>query len=241
MPCCSPPAACISKASSPKRLSAPYRSGRTETWCKSKCRGGHEVVIGGWSGSATNLRSLIVGVYRGDHLVHVGQVGTGFNARNAKDLLKQLKVNVRPTKARSPARTRRADSKDWTWVKPRARRRDRVCRVDRWWHDAPGCLQGAAPGQASQRGARGASGRPRDAELATPTRWGKTKRIIQDGRHRYGRYHIQPRQAAVAGREGRATGHQARSCHLSRKGWSVDDRASQGTAVLHHPRARWHQ
>ena len=34
-------------------LSAPYRSGRTESWTKSKCRAGHEVVIGGWSGGPT--------------------------------------------------------------------------------------------------------------------------------------------------------------------------------------------
>ena len=73
-----------------KRLGAPYQSGRTETWHKSKCRGGQEVVIGGWSGSSSNLRSLLVGVYRGGHLVHTGRVGTGFNARNAGGLLKKL-------------------------------------------------------------------------------------------------------------------------------------------------------
>jgi bifunctional non-homologous end joining protein LigD len=70
-----------------KRAAAPYQSGRSETWMKAKCRGGHEVVIGGWSGSARNLRSLVVGVYRGDHLVHTGKVGTGFNARNSSGLL----------------------------------------------------------------------------------------------------------------------------------------------------------
>jgi bifunctional non-homologous end joining protein LigD len=32
-----------------KRLDAPYRSGRGETWAKSKCRAGHEVVIGGYT------------------------------------------------------------------------------------------------------------------------------------------------------------------------------------------------
>ena len=30
-----------------KQADAPYRSGRTDTWAKSKCRAGHEVVIGG--------------------------------------------------------------------------------------------------------------------------------------------------------------------------------------------------
>lgn len=30
------------------RVDAPYRSGRVGTWTKSKCRAGHEVVLGGW-------------------------------------------------------------------------------------------------------------------------------------------------------------------------------------------------
>ena len=35
-----------------KRLDAPYKSGRSGDWTKAKCRGGHEVVIGGWAGEA---------------------------------------------------------------------------------------------------------------------------------------------------------------------------------------------
>ena len=73
-----------------KRLAATYRSGRTGAWTKAKCRAGHEVVIGGWSGSAKTLRSLLVGIYRGGHLVHTGRVGTGFNARNTPELLAKL-------------------------------------------------------------------------------------------------------------------------------------------------------
>ena len=101
-----------------KRADAPYQSGRTETWMKSKCRAGHEVVIGGWSGSATNLRSLVVGVHRGDRLIHTGRVGTGFNARNADDLLKKLnglKTNESPFGGKNAPRK----GKDWTWVKPK--------------------------------------------------------------------------------------------------------------------------
>ena len=101
-----------------KRADAPYQSGRTETWMKSKCRAGHEVVIGGWSGSATNLRSLVVGVHRGDHLIHTGRVGTGFNARNAGDLLKKLnglKTSESPFGGKNAPRK----GKDWTWVKPK--------------------------------------------------------------------------------------------------------------------------
>jgi bifunctional non-homologous end joining protein LigD len=85
---------------------------------KSKCRAGHEVVIGGWSGSAANLRSLVVGVYRGGHLVHTGRVGTGFNARNAGGLLKKLnslKTESSPFGGKGAPRK----GKDWTWVKPK--------------------------------------------------------------------------------------------------------------------------
>ncbi|MBU2135802.1 MAG: ATP-dependent DNA ligase, partial [Alphaproteobacteria bacterium] len=33
-----------------KRMDGAYRSGRSQDWAKSKCRAGHEVVIGGWTG-----------------------------------------------------------------------------------------------------------------------------------------------------------------------------------------------
>ena len=46
-----------------KRLDAPYASGRGDLWAKAKCRGGQEVVIGGWWGDANKLRSLLVGVF----------------------------------------------------------------------------------------------------------------------------------------------------------------------------------
>ena len=55
-----------------KKLDAPYRSGRTDSWTKAKCRAGHEVVIGGWTTTDGKFRSLLVGVYRGEHLVYVG-------------------------------------------------------------------------------------------------------------------------------------------------------------------------
>src|SRR5262249_24396620 len=100
-----------------KQLGAPYRSKRTASWLKAKCRPGHEVVVGGWSGSTSNLRSLVAGVYRGDHLVYVGQVGTGFNKRNSHTLLQKLKVLAADN---SPFGGKDAPrrQKDWTWVKP---------------------------------------------------------------------------------------------------------------------------
>ncbi len=100
-----------------KRADAAYQSGRTATWMKSKCRGGQEVVIGGWSGTATSLRSLIVGVYRGGHLVHTGRVGTGFNAHNTPGLLRKLKAR-KTEKSPFGGQTAPRRQRDWTWVKP---------------------------------------------------------------------------------------------------------------------------
>ena len=74
-----------------KRLDAPYASGRGDHWTKAKCRAGHEVVIGGWSTTAGKFRSLLVGVNRGDHLVYVGRVGTGYSGDKVKRLMPRLK------------------------------------------------------------------------------------------------------------------------------------------------------
>ena len=107
-----------------KQNMAAYKSGRTEAWIKSKCRIGHEVVIGGWSGSVRHLRSLIVGVWRGPHFVYVGRVGTGFNARNTGPLLAKLKSLVtdkRPFEGKEAPRKQA----DWTWVEPQL-----VCEIE---------------------------------------------------------------------------------------------------------------
>ena len=73
-----------------KRLDASYRSDRGDTWLKSKCRAGHEVVVGGWTGDTGQLRSLLVGVHRGDKLVYVGKVGTGFGRDKVSRVLPKL-------------------------------------------------------------------------------------------------------------------------------------------------------
>ena len=100
-----------------KRADAPYRSGRGDSWAKSKCRAGHEVVIGGWRGGPDRLRSLIVGVYRGGHLLHTGRVGTGFNSRNSGEILERLnKLKTEKSPFGGEGAPRR--EKDVTWVKP---------------------------------------------------------------------------------------------------------------------------
>ena len=75
-----------------KQLDAPYQSGRSETWGKSKCRQGHEVVIGGWTTTGDAFRSLIAGVNRNGELVHVGRIGTGFGRDAVARIMPRLKA-----------------------------------------------------------------------------------------------------------------------------------------------------
>ena len=76
---------------------APYASGRTDSWTKAKCRAGHEVVIGGWNSNAGQFSSLMAGVYRGNHLVYVGNVGTGYGVEKVAQLMPKLKAAASAT------------------------------------------------------------------------------------------------------------------------------------------------
>ena len=100
-----------------KRLDAPYRSGRSDAWVKAKCRAGHEVVIGGWTTTGPAFRSLIVGVFRDDRLVHLGRVGSGFGQEKLERLLTALKAQAAET---SPFTGAGAPKKaaNVHWVKP---------------------------------------------------------------------------------------------------------------------------
>jgi bifunctional non-homologous end joining protein LigD len=100
-----------------KKLDLPYRSGRSEAWTKAKCRAGHEVVLGGWKTTNGKFRSLMAGVYRGDHLAFVGMVGTGFGQDIVRRLLPVLKAheaNESPFGGKNAPRKTR----DMHWLKP---------------------------------------------------------------------------------------------------------------------------
>ncbi|MFT4934178.1 MAG: bifunctional non-homologous end joining protein LigD [Pseudoalteromonas distincta] len=100
-----------------KRMDGAYRSGRSQDWAKSKCRAGHEVVIGGWTGAKGQLRSLLVGVHRGDHLIYVGRVGTGFGAAVVKQVLPRLEAQAADKSPFSgPGAPRK--SGDINWARP---------------------------------------------------------------------------------------------------------------------------
>jgi bifunctional non-homologous end joining protein LigD len=101
-----------------KKLSAPYRSGRSDDWTKAKCRAGHEVVVGGWSTTEGKFRSLLVGVHRGDHLIYVGRVGTGYSAAKVEKLMPRLKAIVAKSSPFTGKNAPRPHERGVHWLKP---------------------------------------------------------------------------------------------------------------------------
>jgi len=100
-----------------KKLSAPYRSGRSGSWTKAKCRAGHEVVLGGWKTTNGKFRSLMAGVNRGDHLAFVGMVGTGFGKDKVKRIMPALKAAA-SDKSPFGGKDAPRKTKDVHWLKP---------------------------------------------------------------------------------------------------------------------------
>jgi bifunctional non-homologous end joining protein LigD len=100
-----------------KRLDAPYRAGRGDSWTKEKCRGGQEVVIGGWWGGPSKLRSILVGAHRGKDFVYRGRIGTGFNSENSGPLLRALNKLKQP-KSPFTAGAKPPRAKEIIWVEP---------------------------------------------------------------------------------------------------------------------------
>jgi bifunctional non-homologous end joining protein LigD len=100
-----------------KKLGAPYRSGRSDNWTKTKCRAGQEVVLGGWKTTNGKFRSLMAGVYRGDDLAFVGMIGTGFGqdtVRRIMPALKKAEADESPFGGKDAPRKAR----DIHWLKP---------------------------------------------------------------------------------------------------------------------------
>ncbi|XIA64376.1 hypothetical protein ACFIOY_36815 [Bradyrhizobium sp. TZ2] len=74
-------------------------------------------MIGGWNEDNGKLRLVMAGVHRGDHLVYVGNIGTGFGRHKLKLLLPKLKAassNTSPVSGKNAPKAR----PDIHWLKP---------------------------------------------------------------------------------------------------------------------------
>ena len=104
-----------------KRRDAPYRSGRTKDWLKSKCVFSQEFVVVGYTPSTTarlRVGSLVLGFYEKDKLALAGRVGSGFTEEEAKALfqtLEQTRTKASPLDRKPPAEA----EKGVRWVEPR--------------------------------------------------------------------------------------------------------------------------
>ncbi len=72
-----------------KRADAPYESGRSLDWIKSKCTNRQEFVIVGYvpsNAARRGVRSLLVGYNDKGRLHYAGRVGSGFSNRMGDEL-----------------------------------------------------------------------------------------------------------------------------------------------------------
>jgi bifunctional non-homologous end joining protein LigD len=99
-----------------KQIDDIYRAGQRE-WAKTKCRPSQEIVLGGWTSESGRFRSLLAGIYRDDHFVYVGRIGTGFSedvVRRILPRLKELTIDKSPFEGRNAPRPRMGVH----WLKP---------------------------------------------------------------------------------------------------------------------------
>ncbi len=101
-----------------KRADAPYRSGRTRTWLKSKCVAGDEFVIIGFTETAAagGLAALLLAENAENGLRYVGRAGSGIS----RDQADRLKAALEPLRRPEPALPVPPvpASEKVTWVEP---------------------------------------------------------------------------------------------------------------------------
>jgi bifunctional non-homologous end joining protein LigD len=78
-----------------KKRSSTYDEKRSSEWLKIKITASQECIIGGYTdpeGSREHFGALVLGLYdKQERLIHVGQVGTGFDQRSLKEIFERLR------------------------------------------------------------------------------------------------------------------------------------------------------
>lgn len=114
-----------------KDKTAPYVSGRSTAWIKTKCVEAEEFLIGGYveATKGGGFRSLLLGRKEEGVLKYVGRVGSGFSTGEMRELLEKFRTRARKT---SPFKEGVPETEGVKWVKP-----DLTAQVDfRGWTGA---------------------------------------------------------------------------------------------------------
>ncbi len=104
-----------------KKANSIYSGTRNGDWLKVKCGNRQEFVIGGYSltnKKKSGVSALLLGVYEGENLIHVGRAGTGFTQKNMTDLEKQFEKLKRTSSPFKEAPKKRADE-EIIWLSPK--------------------------------------------------------------------------------------------------------------------------
>jgi bifunctional non-homologous end joining protein LigD len=105
-------------------MSSTYRPGaRSKDWLKVKTVFDLDAVVVGWTEGTGNrqgtIGSLVLALYKGDDLVYIGNVGTGFNQRSLDDALSRLKaLGEAPAPFTSQVIKSRPELRKARWVPP---------------------------------------------------------------------------------------------------------------------------
>jgi bifunctional non-homologous end joining protein LigD len=104
-----------------KLRDAPYHSGRSGDWIKTKCSNNQEFVVVGYEPSEKKrraIRSLLLGYYCKHELRYAGRVGTGWNESKERDLMQRLEPLAadKPPFGEIPPEERRRNVR---WVQPK--------------------------------------------------------------------------------------------------------------------------
>ena len=103
-----------------KKADAPYRGGRSANWLKIRADRTDDFAVVGYSkpkGSRGGFGALHVGGYVDEKLTYVGRVGSGFDAKQLKDVSAELEGSIRPTTPCEAGPIPKSD--EHVWVEPK--------------------------------------------------------------------------------------------------------------------------
>jgi bifunctional non-homologous end joining protein LigD len=98
-----------------KRVDAPYRSGRVQSWIKVKCiRRLALPIIGYVPGKGNSISAIRLARREGRELVYAGKAGTGFTVKSAQSVRDRLA----PLHRKTPPLAMPLKRPDTIWVEP---------------------------------------------------------------------------------------------------------------------------